>query len=299
MKSISGLKFFILAGGYGKRARPLSLVKPKPIFPLHGTPLINLLLNGIKTIGLREGFINLHYKPEAIRECIGINTGLTITYLYETKLSGNKILKQVAGDMDEWLFILNGDVFLEVSKIPIEKIVHELMETRADGALLLQKNKNPAYKSVITEKGFFKGTEINKGGESFMYTGAALFRRNIIENIAHIRFFDTLIKHPFKVKIYLYEGLWLDIGTPRLYFDSNTRYKNHIKRDSALNSFSADVTISTESTVENSIIWENTRITGNATLSHCIITGNLALHNTNFSDKIIYSLGKKMKVKRF
>jgi NDP-sugar pyrophosphorylase family protein len=293
------IKFFILAGGYGKRARPLSLVKPKPIFPLHGTPLIHILLNGIKKIGFKEGFINLHYKPEAIQDNIGKNTGLTIAYLYEKKLSGNKILKHAADDMDEWLFILNGDVFIEVSKIPIEKMVLELMETGADGALLLRKNKNPAYKSVITEKGFFKGTEINKGGEAFMYTGAALFRKKIIEKIDHIRFFDTLEKNPFKVKIYLYEGLWLDIGTPRLYFDSNSRYKNHIKKGSALNSFSGDVTIAAESTVENSIIWENTRITGNATLSNCIITGNLALHNANFSNKIIYSLGKKMKVKRF
>jgi mannose-1-phosphate guanylyltransferase len=299
MKSISRLKFFILAGGYGKRARPLSLVKPKPIFPLHGIPLINLLLDGIKKIGFREGFINLHYKPEAIRECIGKNTGITIKYLYEKQLSGNKILTQVVGDMDEWMFILNGDVFIEVAKIPIEKMVHELMGTGADGALLLRKNKNPAYKSVITEKGFFKGTEINKGGESFMYTGAALFRKKVIEKIAHIRFFDTLEKYPFKVKIYIYEGLWLDIGTPRLYFDSNTRYKNHIKKGSTLNSFSRDVTIAAESTVENSVIWENTSITGSATLSHCIITGNLALHNANFSNKIIYSLRKKMKVKRF
>jgi mannose-1-phosphate guanylyltransferase len=293
------IKFFILAGGYGKRARPLSLVKPKPIFPLHGTPLINILLNGIKKIGFREGFINLHYQPEAIRDCIGNNPGLTIKYLYEKQLSGNKILKQAAGDMDEWMFVLNGDVFIEVAKIPIETMVRELIETRADGALLLRKNKNPAYKSVITEKGFFKGTEINKGGESLMYTGAALFRKKTIEKINDIRLFDTLEKHPFKVKIYIYEGLWLDIGTPRLYFDSNSRYKNHIKKDSALNSFSGNVTITTESTVENSIIWENTRITGNSTISNCIITGNRTMYDANFSNKIIYSIGKKIKVESF
>lgn len=300
MKNIPHIKnidFFILAGGYGKRARPLSLVKPKPAFPLHGTPLIKILLDGLKKIGFREGFINLYYKPEAIRECIGNDPSVTIKYLYEKQLSGNKILEQVAGDMDELMFIFNGDVLLEVAKIPIGKMVRELMETGADGALLLRKNNDPTYKSVITEKGFFKGTEINKGGESCMYTGAALFRKKIVEKIAHISFFDTLEKHSFKVKIYIYEGLWLDIGTPRLYYDSNSRYKNHIQKDSALNSFSENVTISTGSTVENSIIWENTDISGNSNLSNCIITGNLTLHNVNFSNKIIYSIGKKMKVK--
>jgi NDP-sugar pyrophosphorylase family protein len=296
---IKNIKFFILAGGYGKRARPLSLVKPKPAFPLHGTPLINILLEEIKKSGFNKGFINLHHKPEAIRDCTDKNSGLTIKYLYEEKLSGNKILEQVAGDVDEWMFILNGDVFLEVTKIPVEKIIRELIEIRADGALLLRKNNDPAYKSVITEKGIFKDTEISEGGESLMYTGAALFRKKIIEKIADISFFDTLIKHPFKVKIYTYDGLWLDIGTPRLYFDTNLQYKNYMKKDSTLNSLSGNVTISTESTVENSIIWENTDISGNSSLLNCIITGNLALHNANFSNKIIYSIEKKMKVEEF
>ena len=290
------MKFFILAGGYGKRAQPLSLVKPKPIFPLHGTPLINILIAGLKTAGFKEGFINLHYKPDAIRQAISNNPELSIKYFYEKELSGSKILAQTPRRLegiDESLFILNGDVFLELSKIPVEHLFREVSENGCDGALLLRKNTNPVYKSVITENGFFKYTEINKGGESFMYTGVAVFRKKVIEKIDHISFFDTLAAHDFKIKTFAYDGTWMDIGDPHLYFEANAGYKHQLTIDSQVNSLSENVSISPGSRVSNCIAWENTTISGRSTLSNCIVTGNMVLHDVDCSDKIIYSTGEK------
>ncbi len=290
------MKFFILAGGYGIRARPLSLVKPKPAFPLHGVPLVKLLLGQIEQIGFKEGFINLHYKPEAIRECIGTMPGLAIDYLYEDELSGSRVLAGALDDMtaeDEFLFIMNGDMFMEISQIPIAKMVHELKETGCDGGLLLRKNSDPAYAAVLTKKGFFRGTGKSNGGECFMYTGAALFRRKIIEKIVDSNFFHTLAKHSFKIKTFVYDGIWLDIGDPRLYFEANAKYRRHIKYDLQSNSFSENVVISGDSRVLHCIAWENTVITGSSTLSNCIITGNLALHNVHYTNKIIYSQGSE------
>lgn len=298
------IKFFILAGGYGKRAKPLSLVKPKPIFPLHGTPLIKILLSGLKNSGFRQGFINLHHNSEAIRECISDYSSLSIKFLYEEVLSGSKILTQALADMDEFLFVLNGDVFLEVTKIPVERILHELLKTGSDGALLVQKDSGSNYSSIITEKGVFLETGKNNEEGSFMYTGAALFRRNIIEKIDDVSFFNTLRMHNFKIRTFVYDGIWLDIGNPSLYFDSNTKYKNYLKSMGNVsltqsNSLSENVNISTSSDITHCIVWENTNITGNSTLSDCIITGNLTLHNASYFNKIIYVLGSEMKTGDF
>lgn len=291
------MKFFILAGGYGKRAEPLSLVKPKPAFPLHGTPLIKLLLDQLKEKGFEKGFINLHYKPEAIRESIGDMPGLSIKYLYEEELSGSKILTQALTDMtdtDEFLLILNGDVFLEVLEIPVEKMLYRLKETDCGGALLLRKNSSPAYSAVLTEKGFFQGTGKNDGKESFMYTGVALFRKKVIGKIDDTNFFNTLAKYRFKIKTFVYEDTWLDIGSPRLYFDANTIYKNYLKKNADSNSLSKNVTISEDSRVNNCIVWENTEITGGSILSNCIVTGNLVLEGVNYKDTIVYGSGREL-----
>ncbi|HLP60406.1 MAG TPA: sugar phosphate nucleotidyltransferase [Candidatus Deferrimicrobium sp.] len=293
------MKFFILAGGYGQRARPLSWVKPKASFPLHGVPLVKIMLEQLKNIGFTAGFINLHYKSEVIRESVGTVPGLTINYLYETELSGSRILTGALAampDEDEFLFIMNGDIFLDISEVLTSPMIREIMETDADGALLLRKNDDPVYAAVLAEKGFFRCIEKNNGGESFMYTGVALFKRKVIESIVHTNFFHSLAAHDFKIKTFVYDGIWLDIGNPRLYFEANTRYKEYIKKGAQSNSLSENVIISPDSHINHCIAWENTEITGGSTLYDCIVTGNLALHDVHYTGKIIYARDDMIKI---
>jgi NDP-sugar pyrophosphorylase family protein len=283
--------FFILAGGYGKRAQPLSLIKPKPIFPLHGTPLINILLNGLENTGYSKGFINLHYKPDILRQNIGPHPGLSITYLNEAELSGSKILKDALNCMGEFLLVMNGDVFLDISKIPVEQMLGEVVKSGSDGALLLRKNDNPAYTAVISSDGFFKraGSGVDIDGASLMYTGVALLGKKVVEKIDHINFFNTLAAYPFKIKTFVYDGPWMDIGSPRLYFEANAGYKRYMNIDTDDSSLSENVTISRDSIVSRCIAWENTKISGKSSLSECIIAGNLELHDAHYSNKVIYS----------
>ncbi|MCP4219447.1 MAG: NTP transferase domain-containing protein [bacterium] len=156
---ISNVKFFILAGGYGKRARPLSLVVPKPALPLHGTPLINILLENLRQSGLTRGFVNLFYKPEILRQTIGSPHGLELAYLYEEELSGSKIIAQAANNMDEFLFIMNGDVYWQLNGDIVRHMLQETIAASADGCLLLRTNTNPAYSAIKVANGFFQGVE--------------------------------------------------------------------------------------------------------------------------------------------
>lgn len=298
---IAQLPFFLLAGGYGKRAQPLSLVKPKPIFPLHGTPLIRLLLNGLKESGLNKGFVNLHYKPEAIRSCIGTYPGVQLDYLYEDELSGSKILVQALPRIKDFLLVINGDVYLEVERNLIERMFRTLRDTGSDGVLLVRENNSPFYSSIKTEKGFFKGTGNREAG-SLMYTGAALFTRQVIEAIDDLSFFTSLAGRSFKIAVVEYEGTWLDVGSPRLYFDANRHYVNHLKtgtRETDSESFSEHVVLSPGSRAEGSIIWENTELKGNCRLSNCVVTGNMVLQDITCSDKIIYTIDGEIKITDF
>ena len=63
-------RFFLLAGGYGKRAQPLSLIKPKPLFTLGGKPLIFIILKQLNDMGIHSGFVNLHYKSKDLKESL-------------------------------------------------------------------------------------------------------------------------------------------------------------------------------------------------------------------------------------
>ena len=270
--------FFILAGGYGERARPLSLIKPKPIFPVNGKPLIRIMLKQLKDIGLKKGLINLHYMPEKIRE--NIKSGSEINFIYERELSGSKIIKKSAQYMKDLILIINGDIFL---KIPLKDMLKKI--SNSDGVLLVKKH-TLGYSSVEVNKDNFVGTNKENKKGLFMYTGVAILRKNVIEKINDFSFFDTLKKHKFKIKILEYSGLWLDLGKPRLYFESNFKYKEYIN-DLTQNSLSNEVTISNNSIVKRSIVWENSIIDNKSKISNCIITGNIKLSDVNYKNKII------------
>jgi NDP-sugar pyrophosphorylase family protein len=64
------LRAMILAAGLGTRMRPLSSLRAKPALPVRGRPVISLLLALLSRHGIREVLINLHHRPESIREAV-------------------------------------------------------------------------------------------------------------------------------------------------------------------------------------------------------------------------------------
>ncbi|RIL06057.1 MAG: hypothetical protein DCC71_08215 [Proteobacteria bacterium] len=61
------MRAMILAAGLGTRMRPLSDLRPKPILPVRGVPLLAYPLAWLAHHGVREVILNLHHMPEATR----------------------------------------------------------------------------------------------------------------------------------------------------------------------------------------------------------------------------------------
>lgn len=58
----------ILAGGMGTRLRPFTLEMPKPLYPVHGRPYLEYLLDQAASFGITEAVLLLGYKAEKIIE---------------------------------------------------------------------------------------------------------------------------------------------------------------------------------------------------------------------------------------
>lgn len=78
----------ILAAGLGKRMRPLSELRPKPILPVRGVPLIAFPLAWLARHGVREAVLNLHHMPGATRAAAEAwaPPGLALTFSDEPDL---------------------------------------------------------------------------------------------------------------------------------------------------------------------------------------------------------------------
>jgi NDP-sugar pyrophosphorylase family protein len=282
------LKFFILAGGYGKRAEPLSLVKPKPAFPLAGVPLLTRQLRQLRALGCRRGFINLHHLGGQVAAAAGSGSG--IHFIEETELSGSRVLRQALPFFSEWLLVMNGDTYLD---IPLADLLRQTRDPRADGVLLARRDEGGGYAGLrVGGDGFLEGTAPAPGAArgGLMYAGAGLFRKKAVEKIEEMNFFASIRLRRLRFKTVLYDGIWLDIGTPASYFQANWEFmaRRRLLRPNAL---SPGVAISRRARVERSVLWENTRVGPGARVAECIVTGDLELRDASYSRQIVTRLG--------
>jgi bifunctional UDP-N-acetylglucosamine pyrophosphorylase/glucosamine-1-phosphate N-acetyltransferase len=81
----------ILAAGQGKRLQPLTLNTPKAMIPINGTPMLEIILRQLKSVGVTDAVIVVHYLKEKITSYFGDGTklGLCIKYAEQKEMKGS------------------------------------------------------------------------------------------------------------------------------------------------------------------------------------------------------------------
>jgi NDP-mannose synthase len=279
------VKFFILAGGLGKRAAPLSWIKPKAAFPLNGIPMLRLLLDQLRSRFGLQGFINPHHLGEQVVRAAGPGGG--IDFIYEKELSGSMVLRQALPLVSDCLLVVNGDTFLD---IPLPLLLEKISDPAADGVLLARPDPAGLYAGLRSEDGFFRNVSRPGSTPGVMFAGVALFKKNALAKIDNMNFFNSIRSHRLRFKVVMYDGIWLDIGTPESYLRANHAYQAHIQARRS-NSLSENVFISPLAQVEKSVLWENTRLGAGVSLFECIVTGDIELENISRQRCIISRQG--------
>jgi len=118
------LKAIILAGGRGKRLRPITDYVPKPLVPLNNIPIIEWQIKYLKNFGVDEVIICTGYKTEMIQHFLSMkdNLGIKIKFSVEkTPLGTGGAIKQ-AGKLikDKSFFVINGDT---ITNIDLKKLL--------------------------------------------------------------------------------------------------------------------------------------------------------------------------------
>jgi NDP-sugar pyrophosphorylase family protein len=117
------VKAIVLAAGKGTRLGPLTEARPKPLLPLHGTPVLERTLALLRRHGVREVFMNLHHCPAAIPAHCGDGRawGLRIAYAVEPELRGTAgAVKQFEAAIGrEDFLVVYGDNYYDLDLAPL------------------------------------------------------------------------------------------------------------------------------------------------------------------------------------
>jgi len=224
---------FILAAGFGTRLRPLTLVRPKPLVPICGVPLLEYALASCRAHGIHRVIVNAHWLAEQIEAWEGEHDGVRVTVSTELPdiLGTGGGLKKVAESLAERFVVLNGDVLQNVDLRELLAAVPE-----GGGALVLRPDAQDADRyghvsvdsaGVVVKMRDFAATEpVGSVVDDTHFTGIHAVSRGLLEDAEPG--FSCILRTAYTRRIgqrlirgLRYSGPWLDIGDPVAYLDTN------------------------------------------------------------------------------
>ena len=142
------MKAIILAGGRGKRLRPITDYVPKPLIPLNNIPIIEWQIKYLKKYGIKEVIICTGYKAEMIKNYLEMkkNLGIKIKFSVEkTPLGTGGAIKQAGMSIkDKSFFVINGDIITDINLKQLAKKQNSIasIELKTKFGIMETKNDN-------------------------------------------------------------------------------------------------------------------------------------------------------------
>ena len=225
------MKAILLAGGKGTRLRPLTVHTPKPIVPIFNRPFLYYQLDLLRQVPeIDEAILSLNYQPRRIEEIFGEGegVGLRLRYVVEPMPLGTGGAIRYAGDqLTESVVVFNGDVLTQVD---LGAVLRLHRERGAKATVVLTPVENPrAYGLVETDDDGNIRRFLEKPGEdeitcNTINAGIYVLEPDTFERIPRDTawsiersFFPSLIERGETFVAYVYDGYWIDIGTPAKY----------------------------------------------------------------------------------
>jgi mannose-1-phosphate guanylyltransferase len=269
----------LLAAGLGTRLRPLTAQLAKPALPVAGMALAERSLAWMRSFGVTDVLVNLHYRPETITGLLGDGTGhgVRVRYSWEQPVLGSAGGPRRAFSLveDDRLWLINGDTLSDVN-LDTMASWHQ-----ASGALVTMAvipNPDPhRYGGVlVTESGHVTGFTVpGSAGPSWHFVGVQLAERAAFESLADGKPAESvgalyphlIAERPGSVAAFRGTGAFHDIGTPADYLEACLHYA-----DSGGGSLvSPAAVVAPDATIDRSVLWDNVEVGAGARLSACIV----------------------------
>ena len=171
------MKAIILAGGRGKRLKPITDYVPKPLVPINNIPIIEWQMKYLKNFGIDEVIVCSGYKTKMIENYLAMkDLGIKIKFSIEKSPLGTGGAIKKAGKMikDDNFVVINGDIITNINLKKLVKLPNSIaaieLKTKY-GILEIENNK------IIN---FREKKEISK---TWMNAGIYYLQKNILKEL--------------------------------------------------------------------------------------------------------------------
>lgn len=222
----------ILAAGLGTRLRPHSLLRPKPLFPILGRPLLLRIIEQLRQAGFSSIIVNAYHLAEQIVALLADQPDIILQQEPMELGTGGGLRLALPHFADEPVLVTNGDIYHDIDYGAIYA-----QHGRGDSPVTMVMHDCPRFNQVLVAadqvRAFSRGDEGNQrdpATETLAFTGIHVVHPSVLRDIPPAIFYSIIERY----QDHLAEGgriaaakvnghLWTDIGTTADYLDLHRR----------------------------------------------------------------------------
>lgn len=218
---------FVLAAGLGKRMRPLTASRPKPLVEVAGKTLIDHVLDRLRSAGVGKIVVNVHYLADALEAHLNarakdfeVQVSDERKQLMET--GGGLVIAEPMIDADPFLVINSDNYWIDGPADTLHLLASLWRQDEMDALLLLVPLANAGNHMGqgdfhMTSDGGLIRREKGKVAP-FVFTGIQMVSKRLLRDAPEGPFSTNILwdRAIAEGRCFgaVHQGLWFDVGNP-------------------------------------------------------------------------------------
>jgi len=217
----------VMAAGLGKRMRPLTATRPKPLVEIAGKALIDHVLDRLRAAGVEQVVINVHYLADALEAHLAERGGdLGVTISDERKLlleTGGGLVQAAPMIAEDTFLVVNSDNYwIDGPADSLRLLASHWREQDMDALLLLIPHARASNNHGVGDFHMDALGRLRRRGLSrvapFVFTGIQIVSKRLLRDAPEGAFstnifWDRAIDEG-RCFGAVHQGLWFDVGSP-------------------------------------------------------------------------------------
>ena len=217
----------VMAAGLGKRMRPLTATRPKPLVELAGRPMIDHVLDRLRSAGVEKAVVNVHYLPDALESHLAKHNGLEIAISDEREAlleTGGGLVKALPLiDADPFIACNSDNFWIDGPTDSLRLLASQWDDAIMDALLLLvpharAHNHRGMGDFHLDRSGRVRRREANRVAP-YVFTGIQIVSKRLLRDAPAGKFSTNVLwdraMEEGRLHGAVHQGLWFDVGTPQ------------------------------------------------------------------------------------
>jgi MurNAc alpha-1-phosphate uridylyltransferase len=218
----------IMAAGLGKRMRPLTATRPKPLIEVNGKALLDHVLEKLRVAGVKKAVVNVHYLADALEAHLkSRDHGLDIVISDERDLlletGGGLIKAEPLIDSDPFLALNSDNLWIDGPADTLKLLASQWDDAKMDALLLLVPQARALNHKGMGDFHMDRAGRIRRREKShvapFVFTGIQIVSKRLLREAPEGPFSTNILWNRAieedRCFGAVHQGLWFDVGTPQ------------------------------------------------------------------------------------